>query len=218
MFTKRTVLSIALLFAVMAGTTLNCQESSALGGFLNKLKGKTTDEAASGTDASAKKKPTSSEPIVYENAMYKYKITYPGDWELKDDDPKKSIVTLTDSWGEMGNVSINSTWMSDDFPVDAAVKALVDKAEQRKKHGEVTEYYTKNVTAKGGDPKKPTLVKGVVITESDIDPDMKRLQWEAYGAGNYYNFTWSTNVEKFPKYKERFQKMLDSLEFDFTKK
>jgi hypothetical protein len=218
---------VALLIAAVATFGASTQNADALGGFLknkaknsarNEVKGQVTKEEAQSNDQAATtqaKKPESSEPVVYENARYHYTITYPGNWELKDEDPKKATVQFIDTWGKLGNASMTSTWMSDDFPVDPAFKALVDQAEQRKKHDEVSEYYVKEYTSKG--PKGETI-KGVVMIESDIDPDMKRMQWQGYGGGNYYNFTASTNVEKFPMYKDTFNEMIESLEFNFPAK
>lgn len=219
---KRSLTTLLVLALVLTAFGVSStQESLAFGRFLkNKAQNAATSEvkkeaseATQAEDASPSAQNTttqSSEPVVYQNSKYHYTFTYPGNWTLDDSDPKKSTVTVIDTNGQMGNMIASSTWMNDNFPVDPAFNALVQKAEQRKKHGELDEYYVKKITKNGKD-----IVKGVVIVESDIDPDMKRMQWEAYGGGNYYNFTWSTNVAKFPSYKEAFNNMLDSIDFNF---
>lgn len=225
---KRIVVTLAIALAVAtAFTYYNTLQTSAIGGFFknkatNAVENKASQEATEGAKTETKstektQKPTSSEPITYENSKYKYKLLYPGNWVLKDDDATKSSLSITDDWGKKGSISVNATWMSDDFPTDPAFKALIDKAEQRKKHGELEEYYVKKITVKGKDGKPLDVVKGVVVIESNEDPDMKRMQWEAYGGGNYYNFTTASNVANFPDYKETFKKFIDSIEFDFAK-
>ena len=76
----------------------------------------------------------------------------------------------------MGTFIAHAIWMSDNFPIDPAFKALIDKAEQRKKHGELEDYYVKKITIKRNG-KDYDIVKGVVVIESDEDPDYKRYQW-----------------------------------------
>jgi len=230
MMKKRLIVSLAVLFAAVSTFSYCSDPAEAIGGFMkNKAKNTATKEAKDqatkdadqaqsqdkATDTKAQK-PQSSEPLVFENTKYHYKITYPGNWELNAEDPKKSLVTIVDTWGKMGNISVNATWMSDNFPVDPAVKALIDQAEQRKKHGELEDYKVKNYSVPGKDGKPIDVVKGVFWVESDEDPTMKRMQWQAYGGGNYYNFTASTSVDKFPEYRETFENMIDSVEFDFA--
>lgn len=219
MNTRRNVTILALTLAIMTTVALNTQDSSAIGGFLNKIKKDTSNQATTeattdDSQASAdKQKPANSEPKVFENTKYNFKFTYPGDWDLKDDDPKKSTVSVTDLWGNKGTFIAHAIWMSDDFPVEPAFQALIKKAEDRKKHGELDEYYVKNYTVKK-DGKDVGVVKGVVVIESDIDPDYKRMQWEAYGFGNYYNFMSNSTVANFQAYKDKFKEMIESIEFN----
>lgn len=212
---KKRFLALLVILTLAVTFTMTLQTQSSAIGLLDKLKGgkdnKTEQPAENKTDVAKPANTTpakSSEPVTYTNDKYFYSITYPGNWVLKDDDPKKGIVSMIDENGNMGNISINSTWMSDNFPVGPAVKALEDKAAQRKKHGEV-ESYTKKTY--------PNNVQGVLITESDIDPDYKRYQLEAYGGGNYYNFCACTSVAKFPEYKKQFEDMINSIKFNFKK-
>ncbi|MEW5820235.1 MAG: hypothetical protein AB1782_08605 [Cyanobacteriota bacterium] len=220
---RRIVVLLALAITAAVTFSLNAPEASAIGGFLkNKFKQPAQQTEATTQDNSTSpaenpdqpKAAKSNEPQVFENTKYKFKFTYPGSWDLTDDDPKKSTVSVTDLDGEKGTFIAHATWMSDDFPVEPAFQALIKQAEDRKKHGELEEYYVKNITVqKNGKP--VDIVKGVVIIESNEDPTMKRMQWQAYGGGNYYNFTTSTSVANFPNYKDKFKEMIDSIEFHF---
>lgn len=224
---RRIIVMLAFAIAMMSAITINNQQADAIGGFLNKLKNKstteatksTTEDATTTTDSKSETKatPKSSEPLEYTNDKYHFTFTYPGNWTVDDDDPKKSTINVTDMDGKMGCFIASATWMSDDFPVDPAFNALLQSAEQRKKHGELEDFYVKKVTAKVNG-KDVDVVKGVVTVETDIDPTMKRMQWEAYGGGNYYNFTTSTSVANFPEYKEKFKGMIDSIKFNFNAK
>lgn len=223
---RRIIAMLAFAIAMMSVITINTQQADAFGRFLkNKMENKATTEATKtntdtpAADSSNVKDPElakkNGDPVKFTNERYHYTFTYPDNWQLDDDDPKKSTINVIDINGKMGNFIASSTWMSDNFPVDPAFNALIQKAEQRKKHGELEDFYVKKITAKVNG-KDVDVVKGVVIIESDLDPSMKRMQWEAYGGGNYYNFTTSTNVANFPEYKDKFKEMIDSLEFNFN--
>lgn len=217
---RNKLISLLLLSLMIFGIwNLSLTSSNALGGLLKNIYKK--DSTAQTTEDKSNKTKTeqskSAEPVEYKNPKYHYTLNYPGNWVLKDDDPKKSVLSIVDETGSLGSLSVNSTWMSDNFPVEPAFKALVDKAQQRQKHGEVESFYIKNYSVKGKNGKDYDVVKGVVIIESDIDPDYKRMQWEAYGGGNYYNFTTCSTVANFPKYKDKFKAIIDSIKFDFVK-
>lgn len=52
---------------------------------------------------------------------------------------------------------------------------------------------------------------GVLTVESAKDPTIRRLQWQAYGRGGYYNFTMASPGEAFASYLPAFSAMLASI-------
>ena len=118
---KRIVFMLALMMSIMSFVAINAPETNAFGKFLkNKMQGKATQEATQeatkATDNNADQNsdqpaanslnstPTSSEPQTFENNKYHFAFTYPGNWELKNDDPKKSTVSVTDMGGQNGYI------------------------------------------------------------------------------------------------------------------
>lgn len=52
---------------------------------------------------------------------------------------------------------------------------------------------------------------GVLIVESAKDPNIRRLQWQAYGRGGYYNFTMASPTDAFDGYLPTFNAALASI-------
>lgn len=50
--------------------------------------------------------------------------------------------------------------------------------------------------------------RGVLIVESAKDPSIRRLQWQAYGRGGYYNFTMASPTDAFEGYLPTFNAVL----------
>lgn len=209
---KSMIVTLAVTIALLGYLSVNTQQVSAIGGFLKKIKPAGTEQKQT-QEAQPEKQDTkavsqSSEPIEYKNDKYYYTFKYPGNWDVRDTDPKKSNVDITDTNGQLGTFIVTSTWMSSDFPVEPAVQALLKQAQERKAHGELESFEVKNVDG----------ARGVLWIESDIDPDYKRVQYQAYGGGNYYNFTACTSVAKFPNYREKFNDIIESIHFNFPPK
>ena len=223
------VISGFVFMALVFGVSSESHKAQAIGGFLkNKVKQMVPKEKPQATTAPAQEQQAepqqtqqqSTVPVTavpYTNAKYNYSFSYPSNWQLDASDPKQNSLTVIDTFGKKGNFIVTAKWMPEGFPVDPALKALENQAQQRKNHGELEEYYLKNYTIKDKNGKDSAIFRGVVTIESDIDPDMKRMQWIGYGNGNYYNFTWSSKTPLFPQYKETFHTMLESITFDFTK-
>lgn len=55
--------------------------------------------------------------------------------------------------------------------------------------------------------------KGVLTVESAKDPSIRRLQWQAYGRGGYFNFTMASPTDAFEGYLPTFKAALGSIKF-----
>lgn len=55
--------------------------------------------------------------------------------------------------------------------------------------------------------------KGVLIVESAKDPTLRRMQWQAYGRGGYFNFTFASPTPAFEGYQPTFDATLKSITF-----
>lgn len=210
---KSMIITLAISLAIITAFTVNTQQADALGGFLKRglkkpVKTEQKQETQQAQPAQQKQQAQpeakSSEPVEYKNDRYYYSFEYPGNWDLRDTDPKKSNMDVTDTNGLKGSFIVTSTWMSKNFPTEASIQAIMQKAKEKKEHGELDHYELKEIDG----------VKGVYWVESDIDPNYKRTQFQAYGGGNMYNFTANSTVANYPSYKEKFDEIFESLHFD----
>lgn len=55
--------------------------------------------------------------------------------------------------------------------------------------------------------------KGVLTLESARDPNIRRLQWQAYGRGAYFNFTLASPTPNFEGYLPTYETVLESIKF-----
>lgn len=135
--------------------------------------------------------------------------TMPPKWTKVTDDRNSFALRSPGSW-DAANMIASISAMSDDFPVEASLKATYDGAKTRQKNGELDQLRWLEIDS----------VKGVEFREATPDkPDgIRRLQWIAYrtyaGQVQYVNIILSTDGKDFPRHEDEMYGVLYSMKLD----
>jgi hypothetical protein len=132
--------------------------------------------------------------------------TVPPKWTKSSDD-KHSLLWRSPGGDEAANLIGTVSTMSDDFPVDASLKAEYEASQQRMKHGELDQLRWLEIDG----------VKGMQFRESNPEkPDgLRRMQWIAFrkfaGEVQQVNIMLSSNGKGFPGHQDEMNGVLYSM-------
>ena len=123
--------------------------------------------------------------------------TVPAKWTQTANE-EKSFTWRSPGGSEAANLIVSISPMSEDFPIEASIKAFYDGAKTRSKNGEVDEVKWLEIDG----------VKGVEFRESNPkkSDDFRRLQWLAYrkysGQVQMVNVMLSSNGKGFAEHQD----------------
>jgi hypothetical protein len=131
--------------------------------------------------------------------------TVPASWKETTNESKQFV--WNSSKGELASLIVSISPMSEDFPVDASIKAEYEGARTRAKNGEVDE--VKWIEIDG--------IKGVQFREANPEhaDDSRRLQWLGFrkfaGQVQQINVMLASNGKGFPSHQDEMYGILYSM-------
>lgn len=147
--------------------------------------------------ASAATAHAQGKPVTLDLGLVKATVTVPAGWQANEGTPPSFFDPAS-----KGSIQFLATPMEmPDATFGAMHKAALDTGKAKVKSGE---YVKAEEHAVDG-------FKGVLIVESAKDPSIRRLQWQAYGRGGYFNFTMASPTEAFETYLPQFNAALGSI-------